>query len=55
VWLDADGDGKFTPAREYARQLIERAAGDRAKLAELLKSYDAAVAAQVAVLQRAAQ
>jgi hypothetical protein len=24
IWVDADGDGKFTCAREYARQLVEK-------------------------------
>jgi hypothetical protein len=51
VWLDADGDGKFTSAREYAQAILERTSGDPAKLADALKGYDTAVAAQVQALR----
>lgn len=51
VWLDADGDGKFTSARDYARAILQRASGDPAKLADVLKGYDAAVATQVQALK----
>jgi hypothetical protein len=54
VWLDADGDGKFTSARGYAQQILERDGGDAAKLAAVLTHYDAAVAAQLVALQRVA-
>ncbi|EDY22302.1 hypothetical protein CfE428DRAFT_0427 [Chthoniobacter flavus Ellin428] len=50
VWLDVDGDGKFTSARGYAQAILNRASGDPAKVAESLKGYDAAVAAQVTAL-----
>lgn len=53
VWFDADGDGKFTSARGYARAILDRASGDPVKVAEALKSYDAAVAAQVRALSTA--
>lgn len=50
VWLDADGDGKFTSALGYAQSVIDHTSGDPAKLTETLKDYDAAVAAQVRAL-----
>jgi hypothetical protein len=52
VWLDADGDGKFTPARAYTRSLLEKSGNDPAKLAEALKGYDASVAGQASALLR---
>lgn len=48
VWLDADGDGKFTPAHAYAAQLVEQAGGDPARLIKALANYDEAVAVQAA-------
>jgi hypothetical protein len=47
VWLDADGDGRRTAARDYAERL---AAGcrDLPLLVQRLASFDAAVAAQAA-------
>jgi hypothetical protein len=54
VWLDADGDGKFSAAREYARQLIVRQGTDLARLLPALAGYDEAVAAQAASLCTAA-
>ena len=53
VWLDADGDGKFTSAREYAKQAIEQSGGDAAKLESTLAHYDAMVRAQAEALRRA--
>jgi hypothetical protein len=50
VWLDADGDGRKTPARQYAQRLVAAAEGDLAKLVESLRAYDQAVAAQAAHL-----
>ena len=50
VWIDADGDGRHTPPREYARREIRRAKGLVAKVIGALKSYDQAVAAQAASL-----
>jgi len=48
VWLDADGDGRFTSAREYAKQIIERTGIEPANVVAGLSSYDEAVAAQAA-------
>lgn len=54
VWLDADGDGKFTAARGYAEQLVQRHGTDAGKLFPALAHYDEAVAAQAASLCHAA-
>jgi hypothetical protein len=54
VWLDADGDGKFTPARAYAEQLVKRHGTAAAKLFPALADYDEAIAAQAASLCHAA-
>lgn len=51
VWLDVDGDGQPTAAREYAERLLARHRDAPNKLVEALTSYDAAVAAHVACLQ----
>lgn len=54
VWLDGDGDGKFTSAREYAAAIAhDHPAGDPAGAAALA-AYDDAVAIQYASLQREA-
>jgi len=50
VWLDSDGDGKFTSARGYAEALIKESGPDPEKLFKELEAYDAATAAQVAGL-----
>lgn len=50
VWLDADGDGRRTAAREYAERLHAEAGGDLAKLVASLAGYDEAVAAHAALL-----
>jgi hypothetical protein len=50
VWLDADGDGKRTTARQYAERLHAKAGGDLAKLVASLAGYDEAVAAHAAFL-----
>lgn len=50
IWLDADGDGRFTAARAYARKLIEQYGLTPARLLPALDSYDEAVAAQAASL-----
>jgi hypothetical protein len=52
VWLDADGDGKFTSAREYAKQVIEQSGGDAVKLEAALTRFDAMVRAQALALRR---
>jgi len=50
IWLDADGDGRFTAARVYARKLIEQHGQTPARLLPALERYDEAVAAQAASL-----
>ena len=54
VWVDADGDGKFTAARGYAELLVKRHGTDAAKLFPALAGYDEAVVAQAASLCHAA-
>jgi hypothetical protein len=54
IWIDADSDGKFTSAREYARQLVERHRSEPAQLLAALGAFDEAVAAQAASLWTAA-
>lgn len=54
VWVDVDGDGKFTCARDYAEQLVKRHGTDAAKLFPALAAYDEPVAAQAASLCHAA-
>jgi hypothetical protein len=54
VWLDADGDGKRTSAREYATMIVGDAGKDWRKAVAALASYDEAVAAQAAGLLRIA-
>ncbi|HUQ70442.1 MAG TPA: CehA/McbA family metallohydrolase, partial [Planctomycetaceae bacterium] len=51
VWLDVDGDGRPTSARDYAERIVADATGDVAKQVAALNRYDAAVAAHVAHLQ----
>ncbi|MEE3371146.1 MAG: CehA/McbA family metallohydrolase [Planctomycetota bacterium] len=50
IWLDVDGDGKWTSAYEIARQLVAAADGDLPGLLATLVDYDAAVVAQAAHL-----
>jgi hypothetical protein len=50
VWLDTDGDGRPTPAYDYARIVFAESAGDLAALLARLSDYDQAVASQVAHL-----
>jgi len=54
IWIDGDGDGKFTSARSYAKALIERIGTDPVKLIPALGRYDEAVVAQAASLCQAA-
>jgi len=54
VWVDADGDGKFTSARRYAEQLVARHGTSPAKIFPALAGHDEAVAAQAASLCHAA-
>ncbi|MCB1227231.1 MAG: CehA/McbA family metallohydrolase [Verrucomicrobiales bacterium] len=46
VWIDADGDGAWQSAFAIARGIVEKAAGDPAKLRSALKNCDSAVALQ---------
>lgn len=46
IWIDVDGDGKFSAARTYAAALVQQAAGDPARLQSLLAGYDQAVRVQ---------
>jgi hypothetical protein len=48
IWVDGDGDGKFTAPRAYAKQITQRAGGDLGKLFAELAKYDEAIAAQAA-------
>ncbi len=48
IWLDADGDGKFSAAREYAVALVKKNGVDVAELVRSLADSDEAVAVQVA-------
>jgi hypothetical protein len=50
VWLDGDGDSRITPAHQYARLAVLASGGDLEKLLQWLADYDAAVAAQAAML-----
>ena len=54
IWVDADGDGKFTPAREYADTLLQKSGFDPAKLIPALGQYDESVSIQAASLYQAA-
>lgn len=54
VWVDADGDGKRTSARDYARKAVRDAGADWRKAVRTLAGYDEAVAAQAARLLRVA-
>ena len=54
VWVDGDGDGKFTAPRAYAKEIIQRVGADPGKLIAELAKYDQAVAAQAASLCQAA-
>jgi hypothetical protein len=50
IWLDADGDRRFSAPREYAEHLIQTHGGDPDKLIAALASFDEATAVQVASL-----
>jgi hypothetical protein len=50
IWLDADGDGRFTSARNYAQQLVDRIGTSPESLIAALANFDEAVAAQTASL-----
>ena len=52
VWLDGDGDGKRSTAKDYAERVFAATGGDLRKLTAALATYDAATAAQAAHLHR---
>lgn len=54
VWLDADNDRQFTPARAYAREILRQAGNDPARFVPLLASHDEPVSSQAASLYVAA-
>src|SRR5204863_4687225 len=54
IWVDGDGDGRFTAPRAYAREIVQRVGIDPRKLIGELARYDEAVAAQAASLWQAA-
>lgn len=54
VWIDGDGDGRFTPARAYAERIVNAHGENPDDLVRALGSFDEAVAAQAASLCRAA-
>jgi hypothetical protein len=54
VWLDADGDGKFTSPRAYAQRLWQEFEPDPDRLLWALQWFDEAVASQAAELCQAA-
>jgi hypothetical protein len=50
IWLDGDGDQKFTSARDYALKVTLRNLGNPSQLLRDLSQYDEAVSAQAAGL-----
>ena len=50
VWIDADGDRRRMTANDYAVRLVKATGGDLGRLVKELRSYDQAVAVQVARL-----
>ena len=48
VWIDADGDGRPTPAFDYARGIVADSRGDLVKVLTRLSEFDSAIAAQCA-------
>src|ERR1043165_5622981 len=42
IWVDGDGDGKFTPARAYAKSLIQQYGTEPARLLTALATCDEA-------------
>ena len=54
IWLDADGDGRFSAARQYARQLVAQHGTTPERIVPALSAFDEAVAVQAASLCAAA-
>lgn len=51
IWIDADNDGRFSSAREYASRLVARSGANGADLAAALQGYDEAVAVQTRAIR----
>lgn len=47
IWIDADNDGRFSSAREYARRILSEATAGGPDVTAALQGYDEAVAIQV--------
>jgi hypothetical protein len=54
IWLDGDGDGKFSSAHDYAKSLLSRFGPDPAMLLPELEKYDEAICMQAASLCQSA-
>ena len=52
VRIDADGDGKYSSAHDYAVHLVDEAGKETQRLIEALNDYDEAVAIQTATVLR---
>jgi hypothetical protein len=50
IWLDMDGDGRFTPARAYADKIVRQHHASPTFVIPALGAFDEAVAAQAASL-----
>jgi hypothetical protein len=48
IWIDADADGHWRSAHEYAQRAVHQAAADAGRLLELLTKYDEAVSLHAA-------
>jgi hypothetical protein len=52
IWIDGDGDGKYSAPGDYARALVAECGTDGAALAKALRVHDEATAIQAAGLFR---
>jgi hypothetical protein len=52
VWIDADGDGAFSSAREYAMRLVQQTGESAEMLRAALVGFDEAIAVQVADVRK---
>ncbi|TAH39964.1 MAG: hypothetical protein EYC70_00005 [Planctomycetota bacterium] len=50
IYLDADGDGRYSSPRAIAQRVVDQAGSAPERLAQALRPYDAAVAVQAASL-----
>ncbi len=51
VWIDADGDGAFQSAHDYAKRILQTHGGERDRLQLELKNYDSSVQTQLVSMQ----